>query len=98
VILFLANQNVRRDSFRASLSFYFLVLNVTAVPAFLAAGLLPGSTAAGALVGAPVVLAGGLLGTGLSRRFGEDVFRRTVLVFLVLLGAMSVLGAGLGIP
>lgn len=93
VILFLANQNVEKDNFRGSLAIYFLLLNILAAPAFVAGGLLNGTVAVGTAWRFPFVIAGALLGSKLSRIMGENRFRKVALLFLLLLGAISVITA-----
>jgi len=89
VILFLVNQETSRETFRGSLSIYFLCLNLVAVPALIVGGLYSMEAARMTLMGAPLVLAGGLLGTWLSRRVGDREFRKASLGFLALLGLVS---------
>jgi uncharacterized membrane protein YfcA len=96
VILFLANQQVEKQVFRANLALYFLVLNLVAVPVFLGSGLLTSGTVAATAVRFPAVLAGALAGIGLAGRVDETGFRRTALVVLALLGLL-VAGSGLGL-
>jgi len=91
VILFLVNQETSRETFRGSLSIYFLCLNLVAVPALIVGGLYSMEAARMTLMGAPLVLAGGLLGTWLSRRVGDREFRKASLGFLALLGFVSLL-------
>jgi uncharacterized protein len=93
VILFLANQDVSRDTLRGSLSVYFLLLNAATVPAFIAAGEFSPQAGRMTLAGVPLVLAGGLLGTWLSGRVGEKGFRTAALGFLGLLGLLTLVQA-----
>jgi uncharacterized membrane protein YfcA len=91
VILLLVNQDASRDTFLGSLSIYFLCLNLVAVPALIVGGLYSMEAVRMTIMGAPLVLAGGLLGTWLSRRMGDREFRKASLVFLALLGIVSLL-------
>ncbi len=91
VILFFANQNVARHRFRASLAAYFLLLNVVAVPAFVAGGLLTGELARETAAFFPAVVAGALLGIRLADMVSEDLFRQLALIFLALLGIFSII-------
>ncbi|MFO8184783.1 MAG: sulfite exporter TauE/SafE family protein, partial [Candidatus Aegiribacteria sp.] len=62
VILFFANQEVARHRFRTSLTAYFIFLNIVAVTAFSAGGLLPGELALKTAAFFPAVVVGALLG------------------------------------
>ena len=93
VILFLANQRVRRHRFRGSLAAYFLVLNILAVPAFAASGLLTASVGLGALRAFPAVAAGAMLGIWLGGRVSERLFGILALLAVGLLGVLSMLSA-----
>ncbi len=90
VILFLANQRVAKHQFRASLAAYFLLLNVIAVPAFIAGGLLTGETALDTLYLFPAVVSGVLFGVRMADRVSEERFRFAALIALGILGVFSV--------
>ena len=93
VILFFANQNVAKHRFRAGLAAYFLILNIVAVPAFAAGGVLTLETAGNAALLFPGVVAGSLLGIHLAGRVPQETFRRIALTALALLGTVSMLTA-----
>ncbi len=90
VILFLANQKVARHQFRASLAAYFLMLNIIAVPAFIAGGLLSGEAALDTLYRFPAVVIGAMLGIRLADTVTDDRFRFLALIALCILGIFSV--------
>jgi uncharacterized membrane protein YfcA len=95
VILFLANQQVGKQTFRGSLALYFLLLNIAAAPAFIASGLLTEDIALATAIRFPAVLAGAFLGIRLSGKVEEGRFRKMALVILALLGLMiAASGAG----
>lgn len=91
VILFLANQDVVKHQFRASLAAYFLMLNVVSVPAFVAGGLMTGQVALRTAYLFPAVVAGSLLGIRTAGRVSEPLFRRLALAALAILGLISIL-------
>lgn len=95
VILFLANQNVDKHQFRASLAAYFLFLNLFAVPAFLAGGLLTGEVVSATARLFPAVVAGSVAGILLADRTKESLFRKLALAALAILGLLSIV-SGLG--
>jgi len=90
VILFFANQRVAKHQFRASLSSYFLLLNIIAVPAFFAGGLLTGEGALKTLYLFPAVVLGVLLGVRMADVVSEERFRFVALIALGILGVFSV--------
>jgi len=90
VILFLANQNVEKDSFRGSLAIYFLLLNILAAPAFIVGRLLTAPVALATAWRFPFVIVGALVGSKLSGVLGEGRFRKAALGFLALLGILSI--------
>ncbi len=91
VILFFANQRVAKHQFRASLATYFLLLNILAVPAFIAGGLLTGEGALKTLYLFPAVILGVLLGIRMADVVSEERFRFVALIALGILGAFSVI-------
>ena len=95
VILFMANQGHGKHSFRGGLAAYFLLLNLAAVPAFIAGGVLTGPVALNTAKLFPAVLAGTLLGIRLADSVKEKVFRKIVLFVLAALGILSIV-TGIG--
>ena len=91
VILFFANQRVGKHEFRASLATYFLLLNIIAVPAFIAGGLLTGAGALKTLYLFPAVVLGVLLGIKMADVVSEERFRFAALIALGILGVFSVI-------
>lgn len=86
VILFLANQEVRKEAFRATLAAYFLSLNVVTSLLFLLRGLFDGPLLLLAAASLPALFAGTWLGLLLARRLPERVFRAVALGLLLLMG------------
>jgi uncharacterized protein len=68
---------------RANLTTYFVFVDVVALAAFLARGLLDGDTIVLGLFLAPAVMVGGVLGTRLFPLASEKFYRRLALVLLV---------------
>ncbi len=91
VILFFANQRVAKHQFRSSLATYFMLLNILAVPAFIAGGLLTGEGALKTLYLFPAVILGVLLGIRMADVVSEEKFRFVALNALGILGAFSVI-------
>jgi uncharacterized membrane protein YfcA len=96
VILFLANQGMVRDTFRASLIAYFLFLNLATIPIYLIGGLISRGVLGYSAALLPAMVLGALTGSKLSRRVPERSFRRIALIAVIGAGVVSVLsGAGL---
>ncbi|QVL36073.1 sulfite exporter TauE/SafE family protein [Aminirod propionatiphilus] len=93
VILFLANQEVGKEAFRATLAAYFLSLNVVTSLLFLLRGLFDGPLLLLAAASLPALLAGTWLGLRLARRLPERVFRAVALGLLLLMGMSLVVTA-----
>jgi len=89
VILFFANQKVDKHQFRASLATYFLLLNIAAVPAFVASNLFTLKAALNTTYILPAVITGGLLGIKLADVVSESRFRFLALIALGVLGVFS---------
>lgn len=94
-ILFLANQGMGKDEFRANLIAYFLFLNVATIPVHFAGGLLSMEIAGLAAVFVPALAGGAFLGTRLVEYIPEAAFRKAVLAVVMAAGLMVAL-SGLG--
>jgi hypothetical protein len=86
VILFLANQGVEKNEFRANLIAYFAVLNLFSIGVYWALGMLNGSIFSAALAYLLPLLLGSLAGVWLAQRIDELLFRRIVLALVIVLG------------
>ncbi len=96
VILFLSNQEVGKNTFRANLSFYFMTMVIATAVVFTAGGLVTQEILELSLMLLPGMLAGTFLGVRLAHRIKETSFDRLVLVFLLILGVAAML-SGLGV-
>lgn len=94
VILFLSNQGVRKDRFRANLVTYFFLLNILTLIIFLAAGILTEEVLITAVILLPPLPLGILAGEYLSKRVSEKLFR-TIALLLVLGTGISALMTGI---
>jgi uncharacterized membrane protein YfcA len=92
-ILFLANQGVPRDHFRANLLVYFFISSCFGIALFALSGMYTREVA-GAVGGfAAPLLAGTWLGVYLSRRIPEARFRQAVIVAAGLMGLLLLAGS-----
>ena len=95
VVLFLSNQRVGVSQFRATLAFYFLVLNGVGVPAYMTSGLMTGDVWQRSALLAPGVVLGTLVGFWLASKIRPEPFRKAALVLVLVLGLVAV-ASGLG--
>jgi len=93
VVLFLTNQGVPKQAFRASLLAYFLFLSLASVPMFLAGGLLSSAVVRFAILLLPAMFLGAFVGSNLHHRLPERVFTVTALVVVMFAGLLSVLSS-----
>ena len=91
IVLFLQNQDESKDSFRANLSVFFLVIGFTGSLNLLTSGMLTGQIALKALLLLPATIGGTYLGNFLSGKFEESIFKKLVLSILVLSGVMAII-------
>ena len=86
VAIFLSAGDVPKNVFRASMSAYFLSLNIATMAVFAGEGILdvPYFALLGCL--APVTALGTLSGVCLSRLFPERIFRAAVMVLIIVSG------------
>ena len=96
VILFLANQGMPKDRFRANLIAYFLFLNAATLPAHFVGGLLSLEVVEYAAIFMPALAGGALVGIRLIKHVPEAAFRKTVLI-IVMVAGFTVALAGLGV-
>lgn len=90
VILFLASQDTPRDVFRANLVAYFTLLNIVAVPAFIAWGLVTREVVLDTLVFVPILIPATLLGARMGGRIPEKSFQKLAMACVAVLGALLI--------
>ena len=88
VILFLANQSVPKDVFRANIVMYFLLVNLGAFVAFGYQGWLTVEVWRHAAFFVPVMLCFTTVGIGIADKVSERVFRRLALLSATIMGAV----------
>ena len=92
VVLFLANQGIEKDSFRANITFYFIVLNIIAIMTYLQNGLLNTVIFEKVLYFIPAMFLGGFVGIKISKKLNEKLFRKIALLLLILSGVWTIAG------
>lgn len=93
VILFLSNQGIDKESFRANLSFYFIVLNSITTATYWANGLLTEVIFGKLLYFIPAALLGVFIGIKLCKKLDEVLFRKVVLILLIISGLLTMINA-----
>ncbi|MFO7966550.1 MAG: sulfite exporter TauE/SafE family protein [Archaeoglobaceae archaeon] len=95
-VLFFANQGVEKQTFRANLVAYFLVLSIGAVAAFILNGLVTEEVTYYTATFLPAMALGAFTGIKLANKVEEEFFQRTVLFVVIIAGILSV-ASGLGL-
>jgi uncharacterized membrane protein YfcA len=96
VALFFQNRGFEKRVFRANLIVYFILLYPLTLPTYYLGGLLTGEVFSTALLAAPAMVAGALLGARLLYRVDEGLFRRITLLLVIASGVFSIL-TGIGL-
>ncbi len=95
-VLFFANQGVEKQTFRANLVAYFLVLSIGAIIAFIYNGLMTSKVVHYTIIFLPAMILGGLSGIRVANKVEEELFRRIVLFVVIIAGLISI-ASGLGL-
>jgi uncharacterized membrane protein YfcA len=95
VVLFLSNQGVKKETFRANLTLYFLILNVIAIAIFSAVGMLNAVIFERVLFLAPALVIGVLSGIKASTKIKDKAFRMFVLLMLIISGVWTTISTSI---
>ena len=91
VVLFMSNQAFKKDAMRATLIGYFLMINIFSLSWFIHKRLMTHEVLIYMRYFVPAVVAGTMLGMFVSRFIKEQLFRKIVLVCVIIIGfAVSV--------
>ncbi len=93
IVLFFNNQNIEKTVFRANLIAYFFSLYVATVPAYVFGNLITVDLLGSSAVMVPIMFLGATMGIRLSRRVDEGVFKKIVLLLVLVTGIMAILSA-----
>jgi len=96
VILFFTNQGLNKNVFRANLVCYFATLSLATIPAYIAGGLITEEVVKYAVLLLPGMICGGITGIKLAHIVQEQLFKKIVLIILIVAGLMSI-ASGLGL-
>ena len=96
VILFFVNQGVDKQTFRANLVAYYLVVSLVVILAFVLSGVITTTVIQYAIWFLPATLLGTITGIKLAHKIDEKLFRKIALI-VVTIAALSSIASGLGI-
>lgn len=91
LVLFLTNQGVEKQRFRANLTSYFLILNIFTIPTYFLGGLITGEVVNYTLYVLPALIIGAFLGVKLGNKVDEHIFRRFTLGLIIATGLLSII-------
>ena len=93
LILFLSNQGVNKQVFRANLAVYFFILNIFTIPVYIYNGLISEQVLNYSLKFFPALLIGVIIGNIFSKKIREEHFRKITLFLLILMGILAVVSS-----
>jgi uncharacterized membrane protein YfcA len=93
VVLFLSNQGIKKNSFRANITFYSIILNSITIGTYLANGLLDKIIFEKILYLIPAMLLGVFTGIKISKKLNEALFKKITLILLILTGIWTLINA-----
>jgi len=96
VILFFVNQGVEKQTFRANLVAYFMVLSLATISAFTLGGVITTEVIKYAIWFLPATIFGAIIGIKLAYKVDEKLFRNIALIIVTIAGLLSI-ASGLGI-
>ncbi|URZ03904.1 sulfite exporter TauE/SafE family protein [Clostridium felsineum] len=86
IVLFLTNQNVDKNVFRANLTFFGLATNIFTIILFYLEGIINISVIHFTLLYFPALIIGVLIGIVVSTKINERIFRNITIYLIILLG------------
>jgi uncharacterized membrane protein YfcA len=96
IILFLTNQGIEKQVFRANIVAYFMVIGLAAVPFLIAGEIITIKTPLYAAIFAPGLVLGAIAGIRAAARVNQRMFNRIALWLVTVAGILSML-AGLNV-
>ena len=91
VVLFLSNQGMSKNAFRANITFYSIILNSITIVTYLKNGLLNETFLEKIIYFLPAMLLGVLIGIKLSKKIDEKLFKKVVLILLLISGLWTII-------
>ena len=90
IIIFLANKQLGKHSFRGNLALYFFLLNIFTIPVFWLNGLFTKEVISHSVTFLPGLIVGVVAGNLLSHKVQEQHFRKFTLILLLIMGVLSI--------
>lgn len=90
IILFLTNQGVEKQVFRATLTAYFWILNIMTVVTFLYKKLIKAEVLKFTGYLLPALIIGVLIGIKLGNRVKEETFKKFTTILMIIMGLLSI--------
>jgi len=91
IVLFLTNQDVEKQIFRANLTLYFWILNITTIPSHFLGGLITREVIQYTAYLSPGLIIGTLLGIRLGNKIDENLFKKITLGLITCMGILSII-------
>jgi len=91
IILFLSNQGVNKQVFRANLAVYFFILNILTISVYFLNGLITKQVINYSVTFLPALVIGVIIGNFLSHKIKENHFRKLTLILLIIMGLLSII-------
>ncbi|WP_353893938.1 sulfite exporter TauE/SafE family protein [Proteinivorax hydrogeniformans] len=86
IIIFLTNQGVKKQIFRANLTLYFWLINIVTIPTYVVGGLITTEVIQYTLFLLPGLLLGTMVGINLGNKVDENLFAKLTLVMVMGMG------------
>lgn len=93
VVLFFSNQGMSKQTFRANLTLHLVVLTFVTIVTYFINGLYNTEIVITILYFAPAMVLGVFAGIKLSKKVSETLFKKIVLIILIVLGIWTMLNA-----
>ena len=93
VILFLTNQGVDKQVFRATLTAFFWILNVITIVTFYFNNLITGEVVQMTSITVPALVAGVLLGVYFGNKVKDQIFKKITTIMIISMGMLSIITA-----
>ena len=90
IVLFLRNQDMDKDVFRANITFYLIATNIFAIILFSIEGIISRSVLHFTLLYFPALVIGVFAGIKISAKINETIFRKITIYLIALLGLYTV--------
>lgn len=91
VVLFMTNQDTKKETFRANLSIYGIVTNLFALGTFMVGGIINKTVVGYAISFFPALIIGAVIGIKFSTIISERIFKKITVYLITILGFYTVI-------